>query len=225
MTDRGAAPDPLSVTGPQGESLTVFAQPSGVIGWHYEASALPEGIPVAIAGALWNTLGRLAFRFGWSVVVSDQNGRRIGRRRFPSKRAALGFMPHMAEDLASSGTQALRDRPNLDHSDGLEPHQVARLDQGIAALERDGQAHGWVATTVEPFWGLGHPTRTQTCVWLLFTWSDGTREPIEEDYPPYALVPNILDGQFNDDQRGPFTVRWLTASERDAAWAARGIHP
>jgi sugar lactone lactonase YvrE len=112
MRRRVATPDPFTVVGPGKESFTVVAQPSGVIGWQYEASALPDGIPVAIAGALWNVLGRMVFRFGWSVVVYDETDRRIGRRRFPSKRAAVAFMPRMAEDLRQTGVQSLRTRPS-----------------------------------------------------------------------------------------------------------------
>lgn len=100
---------------------------------------------------------------------------------------------------------------------------MRRLDHGIADLERDGQVCGCVATTTESFWSPA-PTRTQICVWLLFTWADATRDPIEEDYPPYALIPEILDGKYTDAERGAITARWLTDSEREAAWASHGIH-
>ena len=109
-------PDPLEVSGPGGETFTIVARPSGVIGWQYEASALPEGLFVALAAALWNTLGRLAFRFGWSLAIYRENSDKcVGRRRYRSKRLAVEDLPLLAKDLSAAGLPALRghqgDRP------------------------------------------------------------------------------------------------------------------
>ena len=146
------------------------------------------------------------------------------RRRFWSASAAFARRPRIAGRLAHARAQAAPVRADHPHPDALGPAQLALLDHGIVALERDGTVGGWVATTTGRFWSPGRPTRTQTCVWLLFTWADGTRDRIEEDYPPYALVPELLAGGFSDPERGEFTARWLTGSERDAAWATHGIH-
>lgn len=225
MKGRTPTPDPATVIGPDDETYTVTVQPSGVIGWQYDMSSghIVE-VVVLLAGAAWNVLGRLSFRFGWSVVADHEtSGRRVGRRRFRSKRAAIEALPGIAEGFAALGIGALRQPRMQDHTDGLKPSDLARLDHGIVALEQDGSVHGWVATTVESFWSPGQPTRTQACVWLLFSWADGTRDPIEEDYPPYLLTTELLNGVVHDD-RGTFAVRWLRGAERDRVWAEHGIN-
>ncbi|GAA2166876.1 hypothetical protein [Pedococcus bigeumensis] len=104
VTSRPRTPDPVLVRGPEGDRFTVTVQPSGVIGWQYDVGAHLVDVAVVLAGVAWNVLGRLVFRFGWSVVVYDEpSGRRIGRRRFRSKQAAVEALPGLAAELRDSG--------------------------------------------------------------------------------------------------------------------------
>jgi hypothetical protein len=57
---------------------------------------------------LYNGLGRLVFRFGWSLVVLDSQNHKLGRRRFPSKEEAVAHLPQLVAALAASGRDALR---------------------------------------------------------------------------------------------------------------------
>lgn len=100
---------------------------------------------------------------------------------------------------------------------------------GIAVLlEEDGTTAGYVATIVEEFWSPFRPLTWQERVWLLITWSDGRRERIEEDYPPWISVSEMRQGRL-ELERGPggepatFRVRWLEGDDREEAWSAHGI--
>lgn len=100
------------------------------------------------------------------------------------------------------------------------PEQVAALDGAVAELLDGATVRGWVAVQAEPFRNL-FLAKKLGC-WLLFTWADGTIE-IDEDYPPYALVPELLSGTFTDEHRGDLAVRWATAAQRDDLWHRYGI--
>lgn len=88
-------------TAPTGEQFTVVAEPSGVIGWQYENMVDLIGLVLGLLGALWNGLGRIAFRFGWSVNVYDAAAHRIARRRYASKQAAIEALPAVALEVTS----------------------------------------------------------------------------------------------------------------------------
>lgn len=99
---------------------------------------------------------------------------------------------------------------------------AARLDEAVAELLRDGVVEGWVAIRVQSFRNLF--LRRQLCCWLLFTWSDGSVD-LEEDYPPFCLVPELLSGTFRDeDRRGDYEVRWSHGKPREELWKRYGIH-
>jgi len=62
----------------------------------------------------------------------------------------------------------------------------------------------------------------------LVTWSDGRRERIEEDYPPWTLVEEVRQGRVELETEpgtkpATFVVRWLSGDERSRAWARYGI--
>jgi hypothetical protein len=79
-----------------------------------------------------------------------------------------------------------------------------------------------VAIQTEPFRNLF--LAKQVGCWLLFTWADGSIE-IEEDYPPFALVPELLSGTFTDDERTTdYEVRWVVDDRRENLWQRYGIH-
>ena len=85
--------------------------------------------------------------------------------------------------------------------------QVAALDGAVAELLDQGIIAGWVAIQTEHFRNLF--LSKQLGCWLLFTWADGSIE-IEEDYPPYALVPELLAGTFTDEDRSAnYQVVWV----------------
>ncbi|MCY1144008.1 hypothetical protein OWR29_38945 [Actinoplanes sp. Pm04-4] len=99
--------------------------------------------------------------------------------------------------------------------------RLAVLDGAIAELVRDGKVAGWLAFQTAPSRNL-FLVRQVGC-WLLFTWADGTVE-IEEDYPPFALLPEILDGTLRSEDGGPdYEVRWAT-ERRQELWRHYGIH-
>lgn len=117
-----------------------------------------------------------------------------------------------APDRSSSGHD--RSRP------GYDPGAGRRFDGAVAELLDGATVRGWVAVQAEPFRNL-FLAKKLGC-WLLFTWADGTIE-IDEDYPPYALVPELLSGTFTDEHRGDLAVRWATAAQRDDLWHRYGI--
>lgn len=108
------------VTAQTGQQFTLVAGPSGVINWQYGTGGGPDlaGLVVPVAAFAWNALGRLAFRFGWSVAVFDKRDRRIARHRYRSKKAALEALPLLgasySKDASTSthpaGTFAQNDR-------------------------------------------------------------------------------------------------------------------
>ncbi|MDE9366393.1 hypothetical protein PZ938_12345 [Luteipulveratus sp. YIM 133132] len=99
--------------------------------------------------------------------------------------------------------------------------QVAALDGAVAELFDGATVKGWVAVQTEHFRNLLFAQ--QLGCWILFTWNDGTIE-IEEDYPPYALVLDLLTDTFTDEDRGDLTVKWADAERRDDLWQRYGIH-
>ena len=57
----------------------------------------------------------------------------------------------------------------------------------------------------------------------LFSW-DGSIE-IEEDFPPYALVPELRSGTWVEEERdASYSVRWVEGERRSELWARYGIH-
>lgn len=91
------------------------ALPSGVIGWQYDQALNSEyGLPVALAGALWNLGGRIVFRFGWQLRVSRPGTRWpykrkvVARRRLPNKVDAIKELPVVVESVHERGPGGLR---------------------------------------------------------------------------------------------------------------------
>lgn len=100
--------------------------------------------------------------------------------------------------------------------------QVADLDGAIAEFVDDGAVAGWLAVQAAPFRDL--LLTKQVGCWLLFTWADGSLE-IEEDYPPFALLPELRAGSYHDeDRRTDYEVRWVTGDRRRELWERFGIH-
>lgn len=111
--DAGQEADRVVVTAPSGQQFTLVAGPSGVIDWQYGTEG-PDlaGLAVVVAAFGWNVLGRLAFRFGWSVEVYDERDHRVARHRYRSKRAAIDALPSLACQWSEGG-------PTSDH--GADP--------------------------------------------------------------------------------------------------------
>lgn len=85
---------------------------------------------------------------------------------------------------------------------------------------------GHLASVVETFWGLGRPFGLQERVWILVTWSDGRRERIAEDYPPWTSVTETRDGWVSWETDGSevrYDVTWLGEPERSRLWPQVGI--
>ncbi|GAB7044545.1 MULTISPECIES: hypothetical protein [Catenuloplanes] len=100
--------------------------------------------------------------------------------------------------------------------------RLTTLDGAIAELVHNGEVAGWLAIQTAPFRNLF--SVKQVGCWLLFTWADGTIE-IEEDYPPFAVLPGILEGTFPSDDGGPdYEVRWVTDDRRGELRRHYGIH-
>jgi hypothetical protein len=66
------------------------------------------------------------------------------------------------------------------------------------------------------------PMTWQERVWLLIAWSDGRRERIEEDYPPWSLVGEMRQGWLElETEAGaePMTFRGeLAADDHSCCW-------
>lgn len=97
---------------------------------------------------------------------------------------------------------------------------VRDLDGQVAELVRGGTVHGWLAVQANTFRNV-FLARQAGC-WVLVTWADGSLE-IEEDYPPYALVPDLLAGHFADERRGEYQARWADADRQAELWARYGV--
>jgi hypothetical protein len=103
--------------------------------------------------------------------------------------------------------------------DSLEPFRAS-----LAELRQNDAVVGHLATQVERFWGLGG---RQERVWLLITRSDGGRERIEEDYPPWTSVDELRAGFLRwsvDAQELEFKVVWLQGDDARLAWQRYGIN-
>ena len=94
---------------------------------------------------------------------------------------------------------------------------IAGLDGAIAELVDGERVAGWVALRSEPYRDL--LLTEHTCCWLLFSWADGSIE-IEEDFPPYALVPELRSGTWVEEERdASYSVRWVEGERRSELWA------
>ena len=93
------------VRAPDGRWYSIEPHPSGVIGWNYDAAGADGLVWIAVLGAAWlvNLLGRIMFRFGWSLAVRDTNLKRVGRRRYRSRAAAFAAMPGLAQEIGRVG--------------------------------------------------------------------------------------------------------------------------
>ena len=105
-----------------------------------------------------------------------------------------------------------------------DPDQALdRFRQGIAELRRDDAVVGHLATEVEGFLGLGG---RQERVWLLITRSDGRRERIEEDYPPWTSVQELRAGVLRwtvEGDKVQFEAGWLNGEQATEACRLYGI--
>jgi hypothetical protein len=103
------------------------------------------------------------------------------------------------------------------------------LDQfrgGLAVLRDRGEVVGYVATVVEPMWPPFRPLRRQERVWLLVSWTDGSRERIFEDYLPWTSVAELREGHLSwDSPDGEVDLQasWLAGKDREQAWPRYGI--
>ena len=98
---------------------------------------------------------------------------------------------------------------------------VAELDGAIAELVDGERVAGWVALRSEPYRDL--MLTKHTCCWLLFTWANGSIE-IEEDFPPYVLVPELRSGTWVEEARETYSVRWAEGERQTELWARYGMH-
>lgn len=100
----------------------------------------------------------------------------------------------------------------------------------MAVLRKeDGRVVGHLATVVDEFWSPSRPLTWQERVWWLVTWSDGRRERIEEDYPPWILVDEVRRGRVELEvvpgaEPSVFVAEWLEGDDRLEAWQRYGIN-
>lgn len=105
----------------------------------------------------------------------------------------------------------------------VSPDDVRSLDRGVGELWREGRHHGWIACRVESFWGLGDPFRSRLRVWIRCSFPDGRSLPVDEDYPPYHCVPELLGGRWASADGTRYEVRWYDGDEREIAWRRHGL--
>lgn len=100
---------------------------------------------------------------------------------------------------------------------------VAALDRQVAELlDGASEVAGWAAIKSSSYRDL--LLSKQLGCWLLCTWADGTIA-IEEDYPPYLLVGDLLSGTWHDEDRAAeYEVRWVCEDRREELWERYGIH-
>ena len=99
------------------------------------------------------------------------------------------------------------------------------FDKGCLVLRRDGEVTGHVGTTLGTFWSTSRPLTWQQWVWFKVVWADGVVEDSFEDYPPWTVVTEVLNGTFTWDEKGPHrgehTAEWLPDGE--SRWPELGI--
>lgn len=99
--------------------------------------------------------------------------------------------------------------------------QVAGFDGAIAELVKNGIVAGWLAVQAAAFRNVF--LIKQVGCWLLFTWTDGSIE-FEEEYPPFALMSELMAGTFRDEDSGAeYEVRWMADGRRRELWDRCGI--
>ena len=62
----------------------------------------------------------------------------------------------------------------------------------------------------------------------MVTWSDGRRDRIEEDYPPWTIVDEVRRGRVELETTpgavaSTFILEWLQGDDRAEAWRRYGI--
>lgn len=95
----------------------------------------------------------------------------------------------------------------------------------VASLHVDGALVAFLATKVESM-RAGLLLRRAARVWLLLTWLDGSRDPIQEDYAPWFYIPGLKEGGISWASPGgdvAYEVRWLESDERRDTWGRYGI--
>ena len=110
----------------------------------------------------------------------------------------------------------------------LRDPELDPFRDGVAALrDDDGHVVGYLATVVGHFWTPFQPLTRQECVWWLVTWTDGRRNRIEEDYPPWTLVDEVREGyaelEVSPQEDRRFSIEWLEGDARAEAWQRYGI--
>ncbi len=103
----------VTVQSPDGE-LLVDVRPSGVIDWSYGTSSGDSSgveIVLALAAFLANCVGRLAFRGGSTLWVSEVDGKRKRKQRFPRRAAAEEAGHTLVPLLTERGFDALNTAP------------------------------------------------------------------------------------------------------------------
>lgn len=103
----------VTVLSPDGE-LQVDVRPSGVIDWSYGTSSGDSSgieIVLTLAAFLANCVGRLAFRGGSTLWVSEVHGKRKHKRRFPRRGAAEEAGRTLVPLLTERGFGALNTEP------------------------------------------------------------------------------------------------------------------
>ena len=111
-------------------------------------------------------------------------------------------------------------RDDLRNESALDEYRDA-----VASLHLDGAHVAYLATKVESM-RAGLLLRRQARVWLLLTRLDGSREPIQEDYAPWAYMSELRSGRIywaSPHGNADYEVRWLKGAERRDAWARYGI--
>ena len=104
------------------------------------------------------------------------------------------------------------------------PHDPA-LDPfmwGLAVLRLNGQTAGHLATTLGSFSSL-FPRQMRPWVHYIAIWSDGTREPAEEDYPPWTFIREMQDGYFSGPRPVRYEAAWLEEPDRSRMWGELGV--
>ncbi len=120
-----------------------------------------------------------------------------------------------ARKVCADSVLLVRQDPSLDF-----------LRDAAAQLLADGVLAGYLVSSVQPYWGLGHPFRLQERVWLTIEWADGQRNEDIEDYEPWVLLDGLRAGWLDWEEKpheGRYKVEWVHGDEQVAL--RRRLHP
>lgn len=82
---------------------------------------------------------------------------------------------------------------------------------GVAALRRGGELAGHIASEVS---SPSRPLSRHSWAWFVIVWTDGVKDRLIEDYPPWTYVTEMKQGYVDlvrATHEGTYEIDWIPA--------------